>query len=637
MDGEAGVTANSSKQHFLEKGINLHIRAKDMHARYIERRGKLFRDVIHKIDSEMRSRAHYLPLERIVAEAVFCGNALLTVNGSTPYNAVYGRVPHILPGIDQIETPAAAPQGSFLRGVHLLREVSVAAMVEGSAKARLNRALNTRSTVSAANLDLKVGDEVDFYREPTTKDVSGWYGPGKVSDTSMLNRGMVTVRHLRNFYEVALNHIRKHLTYWVFLTSDDARPHTTYRTVWNEMRRLVNDMPRNTTEHLGPYKEKGNLANRATTVKGSSRSRLLCAIRFFGENHLQLGQVISARVGHGVRILHGVTGYSRAVTMFWSPHNNAHRFLEQTADDKGRIAATNIGHLTELWPQMRCVRFHLAPEECGIAIKVEEPSARPAGDPADGEPSATVEPNTGALSPIPEGTEPDDESYDSHSTLLSMFYEHNDSDLQRILEQTLVPMDDWPPRCAEASGLKPLRPPAISQDHPCRRHRASSRTRTLMKSWSTWSASCMRMASRPLPHRRIMARRTTENHREQMKRNLPTSVTVGQSGFGANRRADNPTVPTGLPHLQARQVQEVREQPRPPVQAHLQQVLPPATLAGQPRGEERVPRLLGWQGQRRTKRLRERFRSTRKSKGQERQCHDLPCLWLDRTLRGQVP
>ena len=80
MDGEAGITANSSKQYFLEKGINLHIRAKDMHARYIERRGKLFRDVIHKIDSEMRSRAHYLPLERLVAEAVFCGNALPTVN-----------------------------------------------------------------------------------------------------------------------------------------------------------------------------------------------------------------------------------------------------------------------------------------------------------------------------------------------------------------------------------------------------------------------------------------------------------------------------------------------------------------------------------------------------------------------------
>ena len=43
--------------------------------------------------------------ESILAECVFCGNAMLTVNGSTPYNAVYGRVPHILPSIEQVEPP----------------------------------------------------------------------------------------------------------------------------------------------------------------------------------------------------------------------------------------------------------------------------------------------------------------------------------------------------------------------------------------------------------------------------------------------------------------------------------------------------------------------------------------------------
>ena len=37
-------------------------------------------------------------------------------------------------------------------------------MVEGSARARLGRAVNTRTTLAAQSLDLKVGDEVDFYR-----------------------------------------------------------------------------------------------------------------------------------------------------------------------------------------------------------------------------------------------------------------------------------------------------------------------------------------------------------------------------------------------------------------------------------------------------------------------------------------
>ena len=41
-----------------------------------------------------------MPFKYILSDAVFCGNALLTINQTTPYNAVYGRVPKILPGIN---------------------------------------------------------------------------------------------------------------------------------------------------------------------------------------------------------------------------------------------------------------------------------------------------------------------------------------------------------------------------------------------------------------------------------------------------------------------------------------------------------------------------------------------------------
>ena len=69
----------------------------------------------------------------ILSEAVFCGNAMLSVNNSTPYNAVYGRVPNILPSISQITEPTGAgiPEANTLRHVHRLREISVQAMVEG--------------------------------------------------------------------------------------------------------------------------------------------------------------------------------------------------------------------------------------------------------------------------------------------------------------------------------------------------------------------------------------------------------------------------------------------------------------------------------------------------------------------------
>ena len=38
-----------------------------------------------------------------MAEAVFAGNALATVRNPTPYNAAYGRVPSLLPNMNQTE------------------------------------------------------------------------------------------------------------------------------------------------------------------------------------------------------------------------------------------------------------------------------------------------------------------------------------------------------------------------------------------------------------------------------------------------------------------------------------------------------------------------------------------------------
>ena len=66
----------------------------------MERRGALLRDTVHRIESQLDVEGIVIPFGQILSEAIFCGNALLTIRDSTPYNAVYGRVPRILPGID---------------------------------------------------------------------------------------------------------------------------------------------------------------------------------------------------------------------------------------------------------------------------------------------------------------------------------------------------------------------------------------------------------------------------------------------------------------------------------------------------------------------------------------------------------
>ena len=97
---------------------------------------------------------------------------MLSINDTTPYSAVYGRVPKLLLNIEQIhaENKRELPSLCLMRHVHRLREISVQQMVEGTARARLGRTANTRSLLAAQLADYKVGEEVDFYRPPGSKD-----------------------------------------------------------------------------------------------------------------------------------------------------------------------------------------------------------------------------------------------------------------------------------------------------------------------------------------------------------------------------------------------------------------------------------------------------------------------------------
>ena len=85
-DSEGGIVlSDKTTQYLARKGIKLCPRGKDQHARYVERRGALLRDTIHRIEGQLQEEGLAgIPFESILAEATFCGNAMLTVGGSTP-------------------------------------------------------------------------------------------------------------------------------------------------------------------------------------------------------------------------------------------------------------------------------------------------------------------------------------------------------------------------------------------------------------------------------------------------------------------------------------------------------------------------------------------------------------------------
>ena len=331
VDGESGIVISAKTTAYLaRKGTKLHTRAKDQHARFVERRGALLRDTIHRTLSQLRQEGiQDMPFHAVLAESVFAGNALLTVNGSTPYNAVYGRVPRILPGIDQVDNPNSAtePAPGLVRHTHRLREVAVQAMIEGSARARLGRSTNTRTTMAAQQLDLKVGEEVDFYRTPNSKDASGWYGPAEVVDVSRTIRGIVSLKWQSRIMEVQLQNVRRHLHFLALLASPACQPQH-YTTPWEVLTAAVDKLTPGTHRTLGAILHRGSWKTSSSMV---SFPGVFHAAQFLAENHLHIPNVVAVRLAHGVRDLPTVSGYSHSVAVVWRPGRSYQQFIELDA------------------------------------------------------------------------------------------------------------------------------------------------------------------------------------------------------------------------------------------------------------------------------------------------------------------
>ena len=93
----------------------------------------------------------------------------------TVRSALYGRVPNILPDLNQVDAPneESLDHPGLIRHTFRLREIAVGAMIAETALHRAQRALNTRTIPAGEREKYQPGDLVDFYRPPGSKDVSG--------------------------------------------------------------------------------------------------------------------------------------------------------------------------------------------------------------------------------------------------------------------------------------------------------------------------------------------------------------------------------------------------------------------------------------------------------------------------------
>ncbi len=107
------------------------------------------------------------------------------------------------------------------RHIARMREIAVAAVVSATARVRLARAANTQSRVAAEQLNLCVGDLVDVFRTPSSKDLSGWRGPCRVVSIATITDGHVDCAWQGQPLSVRIADLRRSMTYAAFLSDPD--------------------------------------------------------------------------------------------------------------------------------------------------------------------------------------------------------------------------------------------------------------------------------------------------------------------------------------------------------------------------------------------------------------------------------
>ena len=140
----------------------------------------------------------------------------MAVHGFTPYNALTGRQAPLLHDferpqvLDEGDGEGQEPRDSS-RCPSRLRQIAIQAILEGTSKDRLNRALRSKARPTGESKEFIVGDLVGFWRAPVHKDQTGWLGPGRICSMLDLLSGRADVRWQGRVYNCEVRHVRKAL------------------------------------------------------------------------------------------------------------------------------------------------------------------------------------------------------------------------------------------------------------------------------------------------------------------------------------------------------------------------------------------------------------------------------------------
>eukprot|EP00959_Pyramimonas_sp_CCMP1952_P136975 2866239-Pyramimonas_sp.AAC.1 len=133
-----------------------------------------------------------LVFTRLLHEVLFATNASTFYNEVSPYNALFGWQPAVLPDLPVLDQEQPTETSDHSRD-QTIRRACIEAITQATAAAKTNRAQRTKTTFTGQHY-YDEGGFVDYHRPATTRgDWGGWNGPFPVVRNDP-ERGVVIIR-----------------------------------------------------------------------------------------------------------------------------------------------------------------------------------------------------------------------------------------------------------------------------------------------------------------------------------------------------------------------------------------------------------------------------------------------------------
>ena len=350
FDGETGLNDESSTWYFQVRGIEKRTSAVHQHTRIADRRVQILRTSVHKILGQFAEEGIAMPFVRVLAEATFVINAISTASGASPYVAVMGRSPALMPELGPRELiNDDRDEQCPIRHAARLRATAISTIAENTARERLRGALKTHTRPTGEELKFNVGDSVEYYREPTNRDVSGWRGPAVIADLTRLEHGRLGVRTSTDqVINCRVQDVRHRLAYLQELQAPvSSQPGKAQECLQTSLEELKPG----TVIILGQVLEPGG--NWIQSSQTTKHGLILQASLFIATTMFQLVDVVAVRVASGVKSLTSKPEYTHSLTIWWTKITDRNINYHEASETKLHTESL----AGDLWKDIKLVQF----------------------------------------------------------------------------------------------------------------------------------------------------------------------------------------------------------------------------------------------------------------------------------------